>query len=312
MFLKCRYKIKNILAIRSDRLGEFLLTIPALQFLKDTYKDAKLFLAVNQDIKEIAELVECVDNVLVWDKIKNNLRKFRFDLCVIFNRTKEAHITSFLASIPIRVGDNRKWGFLLTHKIEDTKYLSNRHEIICNLELVKLLNPNYEIPLKRDYIFKLRIPYNEKYKFLEKAIAIHPFTSDSRKDWGFNKFLELGERIVNELKVKVVFVGRTDNDLKELENKKIFINLVNKTTLVDLACVLKFSRLLITPDSGPMHLASIIGTPVIALFRNDLIGKTAKRWGPFGKENIVIEKDDLNNIKVDEVFEKIKEKINAD
>lgn len=305
-------KIKNILAIRSDRLGEFLLTIPALQFLKDTYKDAKLFLAVNKDIKEIAELVECVDSVLVWDNIKNNLRRFKFDICVIFNPIKEAHIRIFLASIPIRVGYNRKWGFLLTHKIEDTKYLSNRHEIICNLELVKLLNPDYEMPFKRDYIFRLRVPYNEKYKFLEKAIAIHPFTSDKIKDWGFKKFLELGEKIVNELKVKVVFVGKTDKDLEDLKDKNFFINLVNKTTLVDLACVLKFCRLLITPDSGPMHLASVIGTPVIALFRNDLIGKTSKRWGPFGKENVVIEKDNLNNIKVDEVFEKVKEKIKVD
>jgi len=305
-------KIKNILAIRSDRLGEFLLTIPALQFLKDTYKDAKLFLAVNEDIKEIAELVECVDSVLVWDKIKRNLRRFKFDICVVFNPIKEAHIRSFLASIPIRVGYNRKWGFLLTHKIEDTKCLSNRHEIICNLELVKLLNPDYEMPLERDYIFRLKVSYNEKYKFLEKAIAIHPFTSDKIKDWGFKKFLELGEKIVNELKIKVVFVGKTDKDLEDLNNKNFFINLVNKTTLVDLACVLKFCRLLITPDSGPMHLASVIGTPVIALFRNDLTGKTPKRWGPFGKENIVIEKDNLDNIKVDEVFEKVKEKIKAD
>jgi len=85
---------------------------------------------------------------------------------------------------------------------------------------------------------------------------------------------------------------------------------VNKTTLPELAALLKRGSLVVSGDSGPMHLATAVGTPVIALFRNDLPGKTAKRWGPWGKNHIVIEKSNLNNITVDEVFSKVKEVLN--
>ena len=70
------------------------------------------------------------------------------------------------------------------------------------------------------------------------------------------------------------------------------------------------TRLVIGPSSGPMHLAAAVGTPVVALFRNDLPGKTAKRWGPWGEGHMVIEKNNLNDISVDEVFNKVKEALN--
>ncbi len=83
--------------------------------------------------------------------------------------------------------------------------------------------------------------------------------------------------------------------------------MVNRTTLPELAALLGRVGLLISGDSGPMHLAASTGTPVIALFRNDLPGKTAKRWGPWGSGHIVIERPDLEGITVDEVISKVKE-----
>ena len=82
-------------------------------------------------------------------------------------------------------------------------------------------------------------------------------------------------------------------------------NLTGKTTLVELASILKNSKLLISGDSGPVHLACAVGTPVIALFRNDIPGKGPKRWGPWGEGNVVIEKKSLLDISVDEVFKAI-------
>ena len=85
------------------------------------------------------------------------------------------------------------------------------------------------------------------------------------------------------------------------------IDLSGKTDLVQLAVVLKSSRLLISGDSGPVHLACCVGAPGLALFRNDLKGKTARRWGPWARNCAVIEKSSLNNISVEEVFDKAKE-----
>jgi len=301
--------IKKILAIRTDRFGEFLLNVPALRALKETYPQAKLTLAVNSSVKELASMVECVDAVVVWDEFKGNLRKNKFDLSVVLNPAKEAHVACFFAGIPVRVGYDRKWGILLTHKLKDTKSLGDRHEVDCNLELAGLIGArtrNKSISIKVDETFFPELAG-------QKIIAIHPFTSDPVKQWPVERFKELALRIARELEVKVVLVGRVENRGQfpsgtvplEITGDGI-TNMVNKTSLVELAALLKRCFLLISGDSGPMHLAAAVGTPVIALFRNDLPGKTAKRWGPWGEGHIVIEKGNLEDITIEELLDKVK------
>jgi heptosyltransferase-2 len=333
------------LVVRNDRFGEFLLNIPAIRALKETFPQAKLTVAVNPLVKELVDAVECVDQVVVWDEsFRKSLRKQKFDLCVILNPTKEAHWAAFRAGIPIRLGYDRKWGCLLTHRLKDTKHIGNRHEVECNLELVGLVGAKIQdkaIGLAQEgsalpRAFRPRsllpVPDNAKYEFLQGVVAIHPFTSDPVKLWPQGRFMELAQRITKELKLKVVLVGKI-----EIENSRDWprpdglgtssgiapsvasspaafrndgiINMINKTSLVELAALLKRCSLLITCDSGPMHLACAVGTPVIALFRNDLPGKTAHRWGPWGKGHIVIEKSNLKDISVEEVMTKVKLKV---
>jgi len=320
----------NILAIRNDRFGELLLNIPALRALKESYPEAALTLAVRSDTRELAQCIEYSDRVVVWDdNFRRNLRKQRFDICVVLNPTKEAHWHAFFAGIPIRVGYNRKWGFLLTHKIPDNKNLGLKHEVEYNLDLVGLILGNKkEIASgtscpRNDGV--LRLPRNDKYEFLAGALAIHPYTSDSLKQWPLERFMELAQRIAREIKVKVVLVGRAEGQGQSpfprlrsglpavagtvpssIDMGEGIVNLVNKTSLVELAQILRQCRLLVSCDSGPMHLAASVGTPVIALFRNDLPGKTAQRWGPWGKGHIVIEKGRLEDISVEEVLDKVK------
>jgi len=296
--------VKNILVIRNDRFGEFLLNIPAIRALKETYPQARISLAVNSEVLDLAGTVECVDEVLIWDEIKGCLKRYGFDLCVVLNPLKEAHWAIFWAGIPIRVGYERKCGFLLTHKIKDTKHLGDRHEVECNLELVGLVGKQKQFSAETVSAFALNITDNDKYKFLKGAVAIHPFTSDPVKQWPVERFIELTQRIEQEMKVEVVLVGKVEDRQHSLPWSVPLetMDLINKTSLIELAAVLKCCSLLVSCDSGPMHLAAAVSTPVVALFRNDLIGKTAKRWGPWGKGHTVIEKASLNDISVDEVF----------
>jgi ADP-heptose:LPS heptosyltransferase len=300
---------KNILVVRNDRFGEFLLNIPAMQALKEKYPQARLSVAVNSEVTELAGAVECVDQVLVWDKIRKDLRKYKFDLCVILNPTKEAHWAVFWSGIPVRVGYDRKLGFLLTHKLKDTKHLGNRHEVDCNLELVGLLGARGQLPAGTVPDFHIKVNDDLFKEFIgQRIVAIHPFTSDPVKQWPIERFSELAQRIVQEMKLKVVLVGRTEDRGQSPAGTvpSEIINLINKTSLLELAALLKRCSLLISGDSGPMHLAAAVGTPVVALFRNDLPGKTAKRWGPWGSGHAVIEKGNLLDISVDEVYERVR------
>ncbi len=290
-----KVKIKNILIIRNDRFGEFLLNIPAMRALKEAYPYARLTLAVDQAVFELAGAVECVDEVLVWEEARGSLSKHKFDLCVILNPTKEAHWASFCAGIPVRVGYDRKWGFLLTHKIKDTKDQGSRHEVDCNLELVGLVGAKTD-----DKTLKIKVDDNLFRGFIGQGIVvIHPFTSDPVKQWPVERFKELALRIKRELGLNVVMVGLSPGVLDAGDG---IINLINKTSLLELAALLKHSSLLVSCDSGPVHLASSVGTVVVALFRNDLPGKSSRRWGPWGEGHVVIEKSNLRDISVGEVL----------
>ena len=169
----------------------------------------------------------------------------------------------------------------------------------------------------------------EGWEFIgQKIVAIHPFTSDPVKQWPLERFKELGQRIKVELGFRVVMVGLIGAKNNEIASAAYgnlamtevgcsrndgvddgIVNMVNKTSLVELAALLKRCALLVSGDSGPVHLAAAVGVPVVALFRNDLAGKTAKRWGPWGEGHVVIERGNLEDISVDEVIETVKLKI---
>jgi len=313
--------IKNILVVRNDRFGEFLLNIPALRALKETFINARIIAVVSPYVKELAECVPFVDEVIEWASKKHalkeklrligNLRKRSIDIAIMLNPSRDFNIFTYLAGIPTRVGYDRKWGFLLTHKIKDKKYLGEKHEVEYNLELVGLIQAETEdktLFLEIDS----SIPGSFDIKDNDNLVVVHPWTSDPLKQWPTDNFRKLSKRLIKEKNLKIAIVGGKEelNKSKELFSDSNLINLTGKTTLKQLAALLNKSRLLISGDSGPVHLACAVGTPVIAIFRSDITAKSPRRWGPWGGRNFVIEKNKLCDISVDEVLEIVKEVLN--
>lgn len=317
-------KIKNILAVRNDRFGEFLLNIPALKALKQSYPEAALTLIVSPYVQELAQCLDFIDEVLTWENKKhgifevisfsNKLRKKGFGLCIILNPSKEFNLISFLAGIPLRVGYARKCGFLLNKKLKDDKYLGLKHEVEYNLELAELAGAKIE-----DKKIYLNIDASIADNFIgfcskKTLVAIHPWASDTIKQWPIDKFRGLVERLTEEPNIMVILVGGPDEaaisqgSFAGFEDKRI-VDLTGKTSLKELAAVLKKCNLLVSADSGPMHLAAAVGTKVIAIFRSDIIGKTSKRWGPWGQNHAIIESPNLDSISVEEAFKGVKEMI---
>ena len=316
--------IKNILVVRNDRFGEFLLNIPALRALKETFTNARIIAVVDPYVRELAKSISSfIDEIIEWSeerhsllaklRLVNLLSKKNINIALMLNPSKEFNIITRLCGIPIRVGYDRKCGFLLTHKMKDEKYLGNKHEIEYNLELVGLIGAKTQdltlsLNINNDIINNLCKDFG--ITSYDNLIALHPWTSDPLKQWPRDNFFELAKRIADELGIKVIIVGGKEEEQKSkelfsgLENK--IINLTGKTTLKQLAAILKQCRLLISGDSGPVHLASAVNAKVLAIFRNDIPGKSAKRWGPWGEGHIVIEKNNLCDISVDEVFSKVK------
>jgi ADP-heptose:LPS heptosyltransferase len=290
-----------------------------MRALKQAYPFAQLSLAADPSVRGLAGCIDVVDEVIPWEnrrhafaeiiRFAREIKKYRFDLCVIFNPTRDFHLVSFLAGIPSRVGYNRKWGFLLTRRLNDEKYLGLKHEVEYNLELAALAGGGESVPplsltIDERVITRMAACFSQD----KDLISVHPFTSDPQKQWPLAHFLALIKKLSASPKIQVAVIGgREERDKNHdfiVSLGSNAVDMVGKTSLVELGAVLKKSSLLISADSGPVHLASCAGTKTIALFRNDLAGKGALRWGPLAKGSIVLEQNNLGNISVEEVFDK--------
>jgi lipopolysaccharide heptosyltransferase II len=304
--------MKKILAIRNDRFGEFLLNIPAFRAIKGAFPQAELHVVVAPSVKDLAGCVPFIDKVLVrpsgpcpwWEDIAliGRLRREKYDAAVVLNPSRESHHLVFWSGIPIRVGYSRKHHFLLTKTLDDKKHLGLRHEVDNNLDMVELLGAS-----TNDKALELNIPQEAKALVLKKfgidghepMIAVHPWTSDPVKQWPLERFKELVDGLARDLHGKIVIVGKPEPWHQSMTfGGHNIIDLRGRTTLVEAAAVLSYCRSLVSCDSGPMHLAASVGTPVVALFRNDMPGKNPERWGPWGEGHQVIQAKAMEDITV--------------
>lgn len=304
---------KKILIVRLDRIGDVILSTPAIKALKEAYPDSYIAFMVRPYARDIVEGNPYLDEVIIYDKngkersISGNCRfilnlcKSKFDLAIILHPTARTHIITFLAGIRIRIGYDKKLGFLLTKRIPHAKQFGLKHEIDYTLAILRYIG----IDAKDRTLY---MPVNEKSEHKIKnlfkhsgvedndlVVAIHPGASCPSKRWRAEKFAEVANGLVKKYNAKVVIISgikeKRFGDAVTNLVKFNSINLSGRTTVGDIASILRRSRLLISNDSGPVHIACAVGTPVISIFGRMERGLSPARWGPTGERDVVIHKD---------------------
>jgi ADP-heptose:LPS heptosyltransferase len=208
---------------------------------------------------------------------------------ICLNPKKEFHLASFLAKVPLRLGYDRKWGFCLNKKIEDKKFLADKHEIEYNIDLVKLIcknvfTPEIELPVdSRDSLVFLK----EEIDLGKKYIIFHPFTSNPAKSIENVFWRQLAKEIENKCKGDILIIGSKEEREESMDFAKQINakNLAGQLSLRNLTALLKYNcSVFIGLDSGPMHLAALLHKPIAGLFTVS----NPKRWGPFYPNSLVI------------------------
>lgn len=281
-------KIKRILLITLSNIGDIVLTTPVIDALKREFPSSRLDVMVGPNGKGLFQSDPKIFKLIIYDKstpiaqkrrLVSKLRRIKYDLVVDLRNTL----------FPILLGSK-----IYTSPIyKAPEKLQHRTDI--HLWKLQKLGIN-----TKDAKFYLHIsPSDEEHidNFLKKSgineniVVIAPGSKSAIKRWSQNGFAALNDKLVGDLKINVIMAGDgNDNnfiqDIAELTKYKI-INLAGRTTLGQLICLIKRSRLIITNDSAPMHIASAVGTRTLAIF-----GPTdPKKYGPLAKGSLVIRKD---------------------
>jgi len=285
---------RSILIIKPGAIGDLLHITPVIRELKRQYPDALITMLVNSAVTaQLFSHNPHVAETIIFDRkgehrsyfalfdLWRRLRTARFDLALNFQRSNLKTWFLTTAAFPCRLLVYHKNRKRLMHAVE------NHGATLAPLGFV--LHDNY-LELftgENDELFVDEL--FTRYSLAGRTVvAINPGASNRIKCWPPRRFSELADRLRVELGVRVVIVGGGDErDLAEeiiADMATVPVDLLGATTLTQLGSLLRRCAVLVSGDTGPLHLATSVGTRVIALFG----AIEPRRTGPVGEGHLVI------------------------
>jgi heptosyltransferase-2 len=292
-------------------VGDTVLSYPTVQQLKILFPKSHIAILIPGYLVDLWKTFPYVDEIIpfqkqkgigsIWEDVNlsQSLKERNFDLAVILPRSFRSAFHMFLARIPIRIGyQSEGRSLFLTHGVRRTKEVLRGHRVLYYQRLIEPLGKIESPPSPKIFLRE------EDRRWADRAlkdlgipegkplIAMNPgATYGLAKCWYPDRFGKLGKRLVEKWQAKVLLFGKEEERpivleiLHHLGTKGI--DLTGKTGLLQLAGLLERCTLLVTNDTGTMHIATAVGTPVVALF-----GSTPPLiTGPWGKEHVVVKKD---------------------
>ncbi|MBF0328072.1 MAG: lipopolysaccharide heptosyltransferase II [Nitrospirae bacterium] len=298
-------KTDKILVRAVNWVGDSVMTLPAIKALRAAYPKAEITLLARPFVAPVFEKNLCIDHILEYDdaykglsgklKLANALKKKNFNKAVLLQNAFDAALLVFLAAIPERIGYGRDARSpLLTNAVPCGAAVKKLHHIDYYLHLLD------EIGIKvsdRQPFIKLaleeRVAARQVFEGLNRPLlGINPGAAyGSAKRWLPERFADVAQRFIKETGGSIVVFGGkaeaviADDIFKRIHGQKILA--AGKNSLRELIAQISECDILLSNDSGPMHIGYAVGTPLTAIF-----GSTSPELtGPQGKASIVIRSD---------------------
>ena len=304
-------KVNRILVRGVNWVGDTILTYSTVQGLKKIFPDCHLTILVQSHLVDLWKTFPSVDEIIPFQKkggvksifedlhISRSLRRRRFDLALILPRSFQSAFLTFWAGIPIRIGYRDEGRSLfLTHGIPRTGEVLRSHRIHYYRRLIEFIKKVEDFPSPHIFLREEDRRWAEQrlkeWGLLDGGllIGVNPgATYGLAKCWYPDRFGELGRRLSRKWKATVLLFGKKEEESITKEISKSLghggIDLTGKTHLLQLAALLERCHLLVTNDTGTMHVATAVGIPVVALFGSTDFNTT----GPWGDGHVVIRKE---------------------
>ncbi|OIO09999.1 MAG: hypothetical protein AUJ52_05475 [Elusimicrobia bacterium CG1_02_63_36] len=306
----------NVLIAQTSFLGDALLTLPLAKRVKELLPGSTVTVLTRPDTASVFRQSPWVDAVIEQDKtgahrgirglfsMAARLRSGGFDLALAAHRSFRTALLLRLARLPRRIGFSTSPGSFFYH---ETVYFSwAMPDVERNLALLTPLKPDLR-PDARDSLY-LSERSGEAARAAERVVserlaaegvgiderivALHPGSVWPTKRWFPARFAKLAARLRTQAGVRVMLIGGPGDavlarTLAEQSGVDV-LDWVGKTSLPELIAAARRWSLLVTNDSGPMHVAAAHGVPTLAIF-----GPTTRELGffPYGEGHRVLEAD---------------------
>lgn len=288
----------RILIRSSNWLGDAVMSVPSVRAIKRGRPDAHVTVITSAELAPVWKLVTDVDEVITADTgsvlsvVRTLRRQPTFDVAVLFPNSLRTAIESWLSRIPRRVGyrgHHRSW--LLNQIVRERgKPQPPEHQAKRYLRIAHELGADVHDPTLRDPV---SLPQNGNGQGGAKGdplmLGLCPGAEyGPAKRWLPERFAEAAAAVARQQSVRWVLFGKDgDREIGELIASNLgefCINRIGKTTVEQLINELRICRLLLTNDTGTMHLAALLGVPTVAIF-----GSTEPRLtGPLGPNHTIL------------------------
>jgi heptosyltransferase-2 len=260
------------------------MTTPAMGAIRAAFPQAEIVVAANPLVAELFRHHPYCDRVLVFDKqaahrgvrglwrFAAELRRERFDAAILLQNAVEAAVLAAAAGIPRRVGyrtDGR--GLLLTHGVPVGATERRLHHTRYYLEMLRALGIGGGDGSLRLECTAGELAWARQQLGPGAHVAINPGAAyGSAKRWLPERFAAVADRLADEYGVRILLTGgpgevEIGRDIAAAMRSPA-LNLVGKTSVRQMMALLSLCRLMVTNDSGPMHVAAAFGVPIVAVF----------------------------------------------
>ena len=277
--------LKKILIRGPNWVGDSILAIPAMKAVRARFPDAEITLLVRPWVAGVFKAAPFIDHlwseprpagISEWIRITSSSRKRAFDLALLFPNSFESAAMIFLGRVPQRVGyatDGRRW--LLTNSLKPAS--GKHHQVHYYLALAgavsaEVTQPSISIEANAEEKAQAaRLLASEGIAHGRRYLVLNPGAAyGSAKRWNEEGFAEAGDTLASELDLDVAIVGseaeRSIADSIKARMRTRVAVLSGRTSLETLIGVIAGSSLVLTNDSGPMHVAAALGVPTVAVF----------------------------------------------
>lgn len=328
----------NILVIDFGQLGDVVLSLPALRAIREKFPQARITVAVGKPGAPIVELSGYADATIVVDRvglrdgskvlaifrigrIVKQVRREQFDFVIDLHSLSETNLLGFLSGAPHRLYARRPGrsldllaNFHPKPPVEDnrpTKHAIDRYlDVLIPLGIVDAPRVPRLPTLPADDASVEQMLKKEKANTNAPLVGLFPGAGHPGRRWPLARFSELAERLArNDLVRIVLFAGPEEREmLKEMRASFPRSTIIfDKLTIPQLASALARLSVFVSNDTGPMHIATAVGTSVVAL----LDRPTPNSFIPIEARHRVIYSRRISEMTTEEVYEATRELLAA-